>query len=403
METSRKQRIYRTIMLLILSVTITFLVTTVYMYKILDKGEKVQYISTGLQNSSTVATTLEQMKEIVDTCFLGEIDEQKMLDGAIEGYINALDDPYTEYLTKDEMISFTQDTLGNYTGIGIYMAADLEKNQIVVLQPIKDTPAYKAGLQPGDIILKVDGISYTADEMTEASNKIKGLEGTTVELEISRNDEIKTLKMVREYIKLYHIESEILENNIGYLELVTFDEGCCEEFKTKYEELKSKGITSLIIDLRNNGGGIVDEAVDIADLMVEKDKDLLITVDKNNNEKIVKSKQDVVIDMPIVVLVNENTASASEILTGILQDYEKAAVVGVPTYGKGVIQQLIQLSDGSGLKITTNQYFTPNRKKIQDEGLEPEFVVHLPTSVENILEVEREKDTQLKEAIEILK
>ena len=210
------------------------------------------------------------------------------------------------------------------------------------------------------------------------------------------------IEITRKKITTNPVVAEKLENNIGYLEVSSFDENTAENFKAKYEELKSQGITSLVIDLRNNGGGLVEEALKIADYIVPKDKELLVTVDKDGKEKVEKSKEDVLIDMPIVVLVNKNSASSSEILAGALKDLNEATIVGNTTYGKGVIQQLIQLRDGAGLKVTVEEYYTPNRTKINGVGIEPNEKVDLPESVENPLSVERKDDTQLQKAMEIL-
>ena len=195
----------------------------------------------------------------------------------------------------------------------------------------------------------------------------------------------------------------MLENNIGYIEFSSFDDGTAEDFKSKYEELEKQGITSLIIDLRNNGGGIVDEALEIAEYIADKGSVLLYEVDKNNNEEVEKSKNEPIINMPIVILTNENTASSSEILAGALKDLGKAKIVGTKTYGKGVIQEVISLSDGSGLKITTKKYLTPNRTEINGVGIEPDETVELPDTVTSALNVNEEDDTQLRKAIEILK
>ena len=194
-----------------------------------------------------------------------------------------------------------------------------------------------------------------------------------------------------------------MQNNIGYIEFSSFDEGTANEFKAKFEELSKQGIKSLIIDLRNNGGGIVDEALEIADYILAKDDVILYEVDKNNKEKIEKAKNDPIINMPIVVLTNENTASSSEILAGALKDHNKAKIVGKKTYGKGVIQQLLTLPDGSGLKITAEEYLTPNKTKINKIGIEPDEKVELPDTVKNVLTIEEKDDTQLQKAIEILK
>ena len=238
--------------------------------------------------------------------------------------------------------------------------------------------------------------------MTAASNAIKGQEGTKVKLEILRGQEKINFEIERKKITTNPVIEEKLEDNIGYLQISSFDDDTAEDFKTKYEDLKNQGITSLIIDLRNNGGGLVDEALEIADYIVPKGKDLLVTVDKNQNEEIRKSKEDPIIDMDIVVLVNENTASASEILAGCLKDHQEATIVGTKTYGKGVIQQVISLKNGAGLKVTVEEYYTPNKTKINKVGIEPDETVNLPENV-NALLVKREQDTQLQKSIEKLK
>ena len=295
------------------------------------------------------------------------------------------------------------DTTGNFVGIGIYMVQDTEANKIMVLSPIKGGPAEKAGLQPGDYLIAVDGVQYTGEQMTEASNKIKGEEGTTVKLEVQRGNETLDYEITRENVKVNPVEGEVLDNNIGYITFSSFDDGTAEEFKAKYEELAKQGIQSLIIDLRNNGGGIVDEALEIANYILDKDSVILYEVDKNNNETEEKTTDEPIINIPIIVLTNENTASSSEILAGALKDHGKAKIVGTKTYGKGVIQQLLTLPDGSGLKITSEEYLTPNKTKINGEGIEPDEIVELPDSVENVLNVDRNEDTQLQKAMELLK
>lgn len=294
--------------------------------------------------------------------------------------------------------------MGNYTGIGIYLTKDIERNVILIISPIKDSPAYNAGILPGDVITKIDGESYTGEQLNEASNKIKGEVGSTVKLEIVRNNQIKEIEVKRENIKINHVEGKVIDNTtIGYIEFNSFDEGCAEEFKAKLEELKQKNITSLIIDIRNNGGGLVNEALDIADFIVDKDSTLLITTDKNGKEEISKAKNDAIINVPIIVLTNKSTASASEILAGALRDNGKATIVGKKTYGKGVIQELLTLTDGSGLKITTNEYYTPNRNKINKVGITPDVEVDLDEETKEQLDIEEAKDNQLQKAIEMLK
>ena len=402
----KKQKVYKIIMLIVLTAFITFLVTSTYILNNFDGVNGNSTLSSLISNSNNddeLTKTLKGIEEIIDKYYLKDVDEQKAIDGAIQGYIEALGDEYTEYIPADEMKEYTQDIMGNFVGIGIYMIQNTEENTIEVLSPIKDSPAEKAGILAGDIIVGVDGVNYTGDEIDTVANNIKGEEGTTVKIEIRRGEETLTFDIERAKVITNPVLSEKLENNIGYLQITSFDEGTAEDFKNKFNSLKDQEITSLIIDLRNNGGGIVEEALQIIDYIVPKGQEILITVDKDQKEEIEKSKDDVLIDMPIVVLVNEYSASASEIVAGALKDLNEATLVGKTTYGKGVIQQLLSLSNGAGLKVTVEEYYTPNRTKIDGVGIKPNEEVNLPETVTSPLTVTREQDTQLQKAIEILK
>lgn len=403
----KRQRFYKIVMLVVLTAFLTFIFTTIYITKKYNLSDGDQTISSLFSASSSsddkLTKSLKNIKSILKKYYLNDIDEDKAIDGAIEGYVSSLGDQYTEYIPKDEMEDYTQNLMGNYVGIGIYMSQNTKDNTIVVLTPIKYSPAEEAGILPGDIIKKINDVEYTGENMTAAANNIKGAEGTKVKLEIQRGQEIKTFEITRKKITTNPVIAEKLDNNIGYLEVTSFDENTAENFKSKYEELKAQGIDSLIIDLRNNGGGLVEEALKIADYIVPKGKELLVTVDKDGKEKVEKSKEDVLIDMPIVVLVNKNSASSSEILAGALKDLNEATIMGTTTYGKGVIQQFLTLRDGSGLKVTVEEYYTPNRTKINGVGIEPNEKIELPETITNPLTVERKDDTQLQKAIELLK
>lgn len=402
MDKERKNKIYKIIMIVAIAVFITFMVTSISLYTYFVNNP-ISITSKSSSSSKDIAGTLQKYKEIIDKYYLGDVDEEKLKEGAIKGYIEGLGDPYTEYISADEMEDYLSDTMGNFVGIGIYMVKNTEKGKIQVLAPIKGSPAEKAGIQAGDLILTVDGVDYSADEMTIASNKIKGEEGTTVTIEVLRGTETKKYELKREKVKVNQVEGKVLSNNIGYINFTSFDETTADDFKAKFEELNKQGIKSLIIDLRNNGGGIVDQALQIADYVADKDSILLYEVDKNNKETVKKAKTDPIINMPIIILTNENTASASEILAGALKDLGKAKTVGTTTYGKGVIQQILKLSDGSGLKVTIEEYQTPNRNKIHKIGIAPDEEVKLPDSVTNVLNVTESEDTQLQKAIEMLK
>ena len=400
LEEDKKQRVYKALMLIILTAVITFIITTVGVYKTLGNSN-VKYVTAS--STSTIGSTLEYYKKFIEEHYIGQIDDDTMLESAIKGYFEGIGDKYSEYITKEEMQDYMADATGKYVGIGVYIANNTQTNKIVILAPMEGSPAEEAGLKAGDIILKIDGEEYAGEDLTAASNKLKAEEGTKVKIEILRGEETLEFEVERKSIKVNHIESKVLENNIGYISISSFDDGTYEEFVEKYNGLKEQNIKSLVIDLRNNGGGIVDEATNIADMFVEKGKTLLITTQKNGPEENTESKKDKEIDLPVVILVNENTASASEILTVALKEnLDNVKVVGTTTYGKGVIQSIFTLKDGSGIKLTTNEYFSPNHNTINKVGITPDYEVELPEG-KTAYTVEDGEDTQLNKAIELLK
>lgn len=397
---NKARNVYRTIMLIVVVALITFVLTTVFVYKKVGTSTSINIpgISTDLINK------IYTVRKIIDDEYVSEIKEEDLVEGAVKGYVEGLGDEYTEYFTKSEMDEFKAEVQGNYVGIGIYMMQNTKENNIVILYPIEGSPAEKAGLKTGDIIKKVDDTEFTGEDFEKVSTYIKGKEGTKVKIEVERKGERLTFEVERKKIDLYPIKSEILQNNIGYIKVSSFDDDCAKEFKQTYNELnKSNKLKGLIIDLRNNGGGIVDEALDMADLILDKDKIELISTNKNGEEEIKKSKSNPVINVPIVVLVNGNTASASEIFAAALKENDKATIVGEKTYGKGVIQELISLRDGSGIKVTIEEYLTPNRNKINKVGITPDKEVTLPDTVTSIYNIEKTDDTQLQEAIKLFK
>lgn len=400
MEKGKKSKFYRIIMVVVLTAFVTFMITSISLYTYFIKNPIAVASST---TSKSISNKLEKYREIIDKYYLGEVDDSSLEEGAVKGYIEGLGDPYTEYISKEDMDSYLDDTMGNFVGIGIYMIKNTQYDKIQVLSTIKGGPAEKVGIQAGDLIVSVDGVEYKADDMTTASNNIKGEEGTKVTVEILRGTETIKYDLTREKVKVNQVEGKVISNSIGYIKFTSFDETTAEDFKKQYQELAKKNIKSLIIDLRNNGGGIVDQALEIADYIADKDSVLLYEVDKNSKETVRKAKTDPIINMPIVILTNENTASASEILAGALKDLGKAKTVGTTTYGKGVIQQILKLNDGSGLKITIEEYQTPNKNKINKVGIEPDEKVELPDSVESIFTIKESEDTQLQKAIDMLK
>lgn len=408
---NKKNRIYKTIMLVVLTAFVTFMITTFSLYTYFSNTSLVSIFDTVSSESSEdtakaseIEKYLKKIKTTINKYYLWKdnIDDEKLKDGAVKGYVSALGDEYTEYIPKDEMEAYTENITGNFVGIGIYMVADENSGRVVVYYPIPGSPAEKAGIKAGDQIISVDGTEYTYEDFDKIADYIKGEEGTKVKLVIQRNDEKIELEIKREKINTNPITIEMLENNIGYLKIPSFDEDTANDFKEKIEELQNKGAKKIIIDLRNNGGGIVNEATDIADMLLEKGQTIISTVDNNNKREVTYSKNKPEFTMPVVVITNENSASASEILACSLQDNERAKIIGTKTYGKGIIQTLLSLADGSGLKITTEEYYTPKGTTIHKVGITPNEEVKLPDTVKSVYSVTREDDTQLQKAIEIL-
>ena len=400
------QKIYKVVMLVLLTAFITFMITSLSLYTYFTKNPPYTLItgdSSSAENSD-LDTYLKKIKSVIDKNYLwkDEIDDQKLKDGAIEGYVKGLGDKYTEYIPKSDMKEFTENITGSFVGIGIYMISDEDSGRVIVYYPIPESPAEKAGIKPGDAIISVNGVEYTSEDFDKIADYIKGEIGTKVKLVIERDGKRLDFEITRQKIEVNPISSKILKENIGYINLPSFDSDSSKKLKEKIDDLVSKGAKSLILDLRNNGGGIVDEATNIADYFLDKGKTIMTTKDNKGKEEVEKTKSKITYDMPLVVLTNENTASASEILTAALKDNERAKVIGTKTYGKGVIQAVLTLSDGSGIKITTAEYFTPNGTEINKKGISPDIEVKLPDIVKNIYAVKENDDTQLNKAIEEL-
>lgn len=379
-------------MLVVLCCAITFIVTTIVSYSVFTQNAFAGEVET-----NTLSEKLSYYKRFIDSNYLYEYDENKMINEAIKGYFKGLGDNYTEYITKEEMEEYMKDATGTYVGIGIYLSVYKDSNEIVILAPMEGSPAEEAGIKSGDILFKIEGKEYNGDSLDEALEILKQAEGTSINLDIKRGEEIFNIDVVRREIKTSYAYNTIFEDKIGYIKLSNFDDGTYNKFLEKYNEIKEE-IDSLIIDLRNNGGGIVNEATDIADLFNENGNILLITSSKNGNNEITKAKKEKVIDIPVVILVNEKSASASEILTAaIKENNDNVTIVGKKTYGKGVIQTIFTLRDGCGIKLTTNEYFTPKNNKINKVGITPDY------DIDKSNDNGKQEDNQLNKAIEILK
>ena len=383
-----------TIILLIVVACFSSEITQLYSLFI----EKKAANSDGMKNIDVIASNLKNFRRVIDKYYLGDIDETKMLDESIKGYVKGLDDEYTEYMTKEEWQDFEEMAFGNFVGIGVEMGIDVYDN-IVILAVIKDSPAEEAGIEEGDVIAEADGTNLLGETAELASSLIKGHEGTKVHLKLIRDNNIVEMDVDRREIELYKTETKMLENNIGYILFKTFDDESAEDLRVEYEKLKAQGAKKIILDLRNNTGGVVDEAEKIVDLFLEKDEPIIITQNKDGERQTAYTKDDMIIKEPLVVLVNQYSASASEMVAGALKDHDRAEIVGTTTYGKGVMQTILPLDDGSALKITIAEYFTPNETKINKIGVDPDVEVKYEKPPED----DPEKDNQLEKAIEVIK
>ena len=336
---------------------------------------------------------------------------KKMEDAALKSYVAALDEPYTAYFTADEFKSYTSNIEDSYVGVGIVVSVDEKADKIIIIAPTEDSPAREAGLLPGDYILAVDGKAYSGAELDACVGSIKsGKAGTTVLLSIERNGDVSEYTVERKAISAHSVKAEMLDSDTGYIRISEFNthgmdskETTYTEFKAKAEELKAQGMKKLIIDVRDNPGGVLPVVCKVADYLLG---DCLITYTetRSGSRKDYRSNASE-LNMPMAVLINGNSASAAEILTGALKDNNKAVVVGETSYGKGIVQEVMSFPDGSGISLTTAKYYTPSGICIHEIGIEPDHKVSLPDEYAGgyVSMIPHDKDTQLNKAIELLK
>lgn len=402
MNFDKKNNIYKIIMSIIVTMLVTFLITSVIFYNYYMKTDTgniealTKYISIS-DSTKELNSKIEILKKYLENQYIGKIDEDKMIETALKGYVAGLGDKYTEYLTEDELEELMVSINGNYVGIGIYMTQNIEKD-VVVLMPIEGSPAEEANLQTGDIIKKVNGTECNGLDLEKVSNMVKGEEGTKVNLEILRGETTFSIDVERRTVEIKYIDSKLIDGNIGYIEMLGFEENCTAKFKDELEKLENKNIKSLIIDLRDNGGGLVTEAISLSELFVPMGEIVLKSYDKSKNETVTKSTNPLTENLKIVVLVNENSASATEIFAGAIQDNNVGTIMGTKTFGKGIMQEVHPLAIGGAIKITIEEFKTPNGNKIHEVGITPDIEVENDEII-----TEESQDKQLQAAIDYLK
>lgn len=354
-------------------------------------------------NNLSILKKLLVLEGCVEQYYLDEADGDKMEAGIYRGYLSGLGDPYSTYYTEEEYNQMMEEDSGEYVGIGITVMKDTTTGYVSIEQVQKDAPAYNAGIQPGDLLIEVDGNDTTTLSLQEAVNLIKKGENKEVLLLVGRGTDTFEVTVEKTSVQIESVTYEMKEDNIGYIAVSQFIENTGDKFIDAVDTLEAQGMKSLIIDLRDNGGGFVDVCVDMVSRIIPEDQLIVYTEDKNGKKTEYKSNSEKELNIPIIILVNGNTASASEIMTGCLKDYGVANVVGSQTYGKGIVQNIIGLSDGSAIKLTVAKYYTPNGNDIHKKGIEPDVIVEMEDAQWKEARDDETKDTQLQKAYELLK
>ena len=350
---------------------------------------------------------LDYIEQLIDTYFLfdEEAEKEDPIDWMYIGYVASLHDPYSSYYSEEDYQSLMESTEGEYCGIGVMVSQNVYTGIVTVVKVFKDAPADIAGMLPGDIITAVDGMDISGMDLSlVVSDHIKGEEGTEVSLTVYREsiDDYVDLTMTRRIVQDPTVEYEMLEEKIGYVTLSSFEDVSTAQFIDAVDVLEEQGMQGLIIDLRNNGGGAVSAAEDIADYLIQDGKDVVSFKGKGMEDSTYVAQDGHQMDIPMAVLVNRSSASSSEILTGALKDHKVATVVGTKTFGKGIAQGIFPLPDGSALKLTTAYYYTPSGECIHKEGIEPDVFVELDKELQTLVEIPKEDDNQIRTAIEVI-
>ena len=352
---------------------------------------------------SGVEAKLEEIQALMETYYLEEIDTEQVEDYLYKGAVAGLGDIYAAYYTEEEYQSLIDSTNGSYYGIGVEISQNMSTGIITISRIFEGSPAEEAGLLPGDVLYKIAGQEVTGEDLNKVVSLIKGEEYTTVSVEVARDGQSGYLEfeVERRTIEVPTVESEMLEDNIGYIAITSFDDVTTEQFMTALDTLESQGMEALIVDLRNNGGGLVSSVCAILDRLLPEGL-IVYTEDKYGNREEEFSDAENYFDKPMAVLVNGNSASASEIFAGAIKDYGIGTLVGTTTYGKGIVQKIYPLSDGTAVKLTVSKYYTPNGNNIHGTGIEPDVTVELSEDLMYEVEVPKEEDNQLQAAIEAL-
>ena len=375
----------------LIGVVVYSFVTYRQMVNVISDNEEYEYLS--------YQEKVETILEYLDQYYIGEVDKEKIGDGLSDGLLSGIDDKYAKYYSREEFEQLMEDSSGEYCGIGVSITQE-ESGEIVVYKVFEGTPAEEAGIHPMDVIVEAEGERSFAD-LDALVSIVRGEAGTTVDLVILRDGEEIPMTVERRMIVNPSVASKMLDDRIGYIAISEFNQATVTQFNDAITELEEAGMKALIIDLRDNPGGDYDSVVAMADRVLPEGT-IITTKNKQGTVKEEISDEEHQLTIPMVILVNGNTASAAELFSGAIQDYGLGYIVGQQTYGKGVVQSIYRLSDGSGMKFTTDTYYTPSGRSVDGEGVTPDYDVALPDEVYEDGVVTEEEDVQLQKAIELL-
>ena len=341
------------------------------------------------------------LSDVIDQYYYKDITDEEKMEGIYKGLMSSTNDKYTDYYSPKEFKDLMVTMEGDYGGIGATLSQDKATKEVSVVEVYEGSPAARAGLERGDIVISVDGHLGTDESLDDFVQRIRGEEGTSIEMVYKRGDQEKTIEITREEVIVPSVSHRMLDDKIGYIRISSFVNGTQKDFEDALADLQSQGMQGIIFDMRENGGGMVDSVVAILDDILPAGT-VVYTMDKSGKREDYTSDDAKKIDIPVTVLVNENTASAAEIFTGAIRDFNYGTIIGTNTFGKGIVQSTVPLSDGSAVKITVATYYTPSGECIHEKGIKPDIELEFSYADENPTEYDELKDNQVQKAMEVL-
>lgn len=382
-------------------VFILIILSNIIESELTESGKISDNVGTSALTGSSKSSII---KQYIDKYFMEDVDNDILTEGMYKGMLESLNDPYSVYYTKDEVESLKQSSEGEYVGLGISVTQNNETKVITVTKVYDDSPAKDAGIESGDTIYSINDNVLTDETLDELLVDIKGEEGKEVKMQLKRGEETIDADMKLREVLIDVVSYEMLEDNIGYIIIDQFTGTSAEQVEEAINDLKSQGMERIIVDLRDNPGGQLECIQAILNYFLPKDKLLLYSETKDGEqEKYYTENDGLITDMPLCVLVNENSASASEVFAGVVKCYDRGKLVGTKTFGKGIMQSTFGLSDGTAIKLTIGKYYLPDDSNIHGIGIEPDYEVKLPEDVTNVWALKHPDDPQLTKAIEVVK